>query len=396
MDRYSTPEMSRVFSDRNRMHTWCRIELAVIDAQAAYGIMEVATGDPITELPDLESMAEHEAETRHEVTGFLAAWRDQIGDDANKLHRGLTSSDLTDTGLALMVNQANALIQSAGYRAISGWARLALDHEHTVVLAKTHGQAAARTILGNRLAALVYQLEWAMKIEDLPGKMNGPVGLGNDQLPERVVWMIGANLGLDFAPVTSQAVPRVHLAAWASQMALIASAVEAIALEIRLMAQGSVGEAQEGFSSKQTGSSSMPHKRNPIESERACGLARVVRSNATPIIEGMALWDERDISHSSVERMLVPQIAQTVYFLLSWLAGQADTIEFNADAMDRNLAQAGSVVHTADTLNSLVQAGMDREVAYRGLQSGTIDPIPWPPPTMSDTARAYLLRTASL
>jgi adenylosuccinate lyase len=382
IERYTLPEMGQVWSEAHRYELWCRVETLVLEAHARAGTVPAESVEPVRQAPppSPEAVAAAEAVTEHDVIAFLTAWADNTTprEAAAYVHFGMTSSDLIDTALAVQLKEASdLLIEKAG--ALTAALRAhALAHRGTLRVGRTHGIHAEPDTWGHRVADFAFamarcrdRLRRAAEAAAV-GKLSGPVGTYSNIDPAIEAEVMQA-LGLRPADVATQVVMRDGIAEWVAALAVCATVCEAIALEIRHGQRTEVRELAEPFRVGQKGSSAMPHKRNPIRSERICGLARVVRSAVTPVLEGIPLWHERDISHSSVERIALPDASTATDYLLHLTAGLIEHLEVDTVRMRANLNATGGLIYSSAILLDLVEAGMSRENAYALVQSAAMD-----------------------
>jgi adenylosuccinate lyase len=379
--RYTRPEMGRIWSDENKFRQWLEVELAASEALAELGAVPREAARNLREYADFDAhrIPEIEQEVKHDVIAFTTAVTEAMtaaghSEASRWLHYGLTSNDVTDTAQALQLQQAaNLLLKGlTGLREVLK--RRALEFKDTVQIGRTHGIHAEPITFGLKLAIWyeeagrdLTRLEAAA--EDLRvGKINGAVGTFAHTGPE-VEERICARLNLKPAPATNQVLQRDRHAFFVSVLALITALTEKIALEVRHLQRTEVREAQEHFSRGQKGSSAMPHKKNPVTSEQICGLARVVRANAQAAFENIALWHERDISHSSVERVILPDSAILTDYLLDKTTELVDRLMVYPERMRRNLDISKGLVFSGQLLLDLAAAGMMREDAYRVVQA---------------------------
>jgi adenylosuccinate lyase len=378
IERYTLPEMGRIWSEAHKYELWCRVETLVLEAHAAAGTVPAEAVPPVRAAPppSPEAVAAAEAVTDHDVIAFLTAWADNTvpRSAAAWVHFGMTSSDLLDTALAVTLTEATDLLIARATALVAALREHALAHQHTIRAGRTHGIHAEPDVWGHRVADFAFavarcrdRLRRAREAVAV-GKLSGPVGTYSNIDPA-IEARVLADLGLRPAEVATQVVFRDGIAEWVSVLALLATACEAVALEVRHGQRTEVAELAEAFSAGQKGSSSMPHKRNPIRSERICGLARLVRGYVTPVTEGMALWHERDISHSSVERVALPDAATVTDYLLHLTTGLIEGLTVNSDRMRANLESTGGLIYTSSVLLDLVAAGMSREAAYAIVQA---------------------------
>ena len=382
ISRYTLPEMGRVWSESHKYELWCRVETLVLEAHARAGTVPAESVQPVRQAPPptAEAVAAAEAVTDHDVIAFLTAWADNTvpREAAAYVHYGMTSSDLLDTALAVQLTEATDLL-IAKATALTGVLRdHALAHRGTIRAGRTHGVHAEPDIWGHRVADFAFAMarcrDRLARARDAiaVGKLSGPVGSYSNIDPEIEAQVMPA-LGLRAAPVASQVVFRDGIAEWVSVLALTASVCEAIALEIRHGQRTEVRELAEPFREGQKGSSAMPHKKNPIRSERICGLARLVRAQVTPVMEGVPLWHERDISHSSVERVALPDASITTDYLLALTTGLIEGLVVDEARMRANLDATGGLMYTSAVLLELVSAGLSREDAYALVQEAAME-----------------------
>jgi len=382
IDRYTLPEMGRVWSDAHKYELWWRVEILVLEAHARAGTVPAAAVGPVRSAPPPtpESVAAVEAVTDHDVIAFLTAWADNTSprSAAAYVHYGMTSSDLLDTALALQLTEATDIILAKADRLVAVLRDHALAHRDTLRAGRTHGVHAEPDVWGHRVADFAFA---AARSRDrirrareavAVGKLSGPVGSYSNIDPAVEAEVMPA-LGLRAADVATQVVMRDGIAEWASALAVFATVCEAVALEVRHGQRTEVAELAEPFRSGQKGSSAMPHKKNPIRSERICGLARMVRSYVTPVTEGIPLWHERDISHSSVERIALPDAAIATDYLIYLTAGLVDGLAVDAHRMRANMDATHGLLYSSAVLLELVSSGMSREDAYALVQAAAMD-----------------------
>jgi adenylosuccinate lyase len=380
--RYTLPEMGRVWSEAHKYELWCQVETLVLAAQAGAGTVPADAVAPVRAAPPPtpEAVAAYEAVTDHDVIAFLSAWADNTSPRAAAayVHFGMTSSDLLDTALALQLAEATDLLTARATSLVAVLREHALAHVGTLRVGRTHGIHAEPDVWGHRVADFAFALARCRdrlvraRAAVAVGKLSGPVGTYSSIDPA-IEAAVLARLGLRPAEVASQVVFRDGIAEWAGALALTATACEAVALEIRHSQRTEVREVAEPFGTGQKGSSAMPHKRNPIRSERICGLARLVRGYVTPVTEGMALWHERDISHSSVERVALPDAAIVTDYLLHLTTGLIEGLVVDTARMRANLESTGGLIYTSGVLLQLVTAGLSREDAYALVQAAAMD-----------------------
>ena len=376
--RYTRPEMGRIWSEENKYRCWLRVEAAASEALAAAGLVPQGAADAIRDRGGftVERIHAIEAEVRHDVIAFTTTVAEHIGsaEDSRWLHYGLTSTDVVDTAQALQLKEASAIIREGIVRLAEVLKRRALEFQHTPAIGRTHGIHAEPTTFGLKLLLWYAEMQrnfirFDAAAEDLRvGKLSGAVGTFGHLKPEHEE-AICAALGLRPVEVATQVIQRDRHAAYIATLAVLASTLDKIATEIRHLQRTEVREAEEFFSEKQKGSSAMPHKRNPITSEQISGLARVIRSNAQTAFENVALWHERDISHSSAERVIFPDSTILADYLLAKTADLIDRLLVYPARMLKNLESTGGLIFSGQLLLDLAESGMSREDAYRLVQS---------------------------
>jgi adenylosuccinate lyase len=373
--RYTHPEMGRLWSDERRFETWLQVEIAAAETMAESGIVPVEAARDIREraVVDVKRIDEIEAVTRHDVIAFTTSLAEHVGPSARWLHFGLTSSDVIDTALALQLREACDLIL-ADLDALSASVRRRADeHRHTAMIGRTHGVHAEPTTFGLKLA--LWYAELARDAERLRrarsaiavGKLSGAVGTFA-HLDPSIEAGVCRRLGLEAAPISSQVIQRDRHAELVSVLAIIAASLEKFALEIRGLQKTEIGEVEEPFEAGQKGSSAMPHKRNPIGCEQICGLARLLRGYATAALENVALWHERDISHSSVERVILPDGFIVLDHMLRRFTKIAARMVVHPGRMRENLDRSRGVIFSGTVLLELARQGVSREDAYLWVQ----------------------------
>jgi adenylosuccinate lyase len=382
IERYTLPEMGRVWSQAYKYELWCRVEILVMEAHAAAGRIPADAVEPVRAAPPPtpEAVAEVEAVTQHDVIAFLTAWARATEPDsaAAYVHFGMTSSDLLDTGLACQLTEATDLLLAKAGTLVAALRDLGLAHRDTLRVGRTHGVHGEPTVFGHRLADLAFGLARcrdrlrAARADVAVAKISGAVGTYSNIDPS-VERHVAERLGLTPAPVATQVVLRDGIASWVAALAGIAAVCEAVALEVRHGQRTEVRELAEPFGAGQKGSSAMPHKKNPIMSERIAGIARVVRAQYVPVLEGVPLWHERDISHSSTERIALPDAAIGVDYLLHLTNRLVTGLAVDADRMRANLDATGGLVYTSAVLLDLVETGLSREAAYAITQAAAAD-----------------------
>jgi adenylosuccinate lyase len=373
--------MGRIWTDENKYRCWLQVESAASTVLAEDGVIPAAAAEAIATKASFSvaRIQEIEAEVKHDVIAFTTAVAETLkgqGLDAESrwLHYGLTSNDIVDTAQALQVAEASALLRAGLMGMLVVLKRRAVEFKHTPTIGRTHGIHAEPTTFGLKLLNWYAEMERNLARFDAAaeemrvGKLSGAVGTFGHLKPEHEE-KICARLGLKPAPVATQVIQRDRHAAYISTLAILASTLDKIALEVRHLQRTEVREAQEFFSEKQKGSSAMPHKKNPITSEQICGLARVLRGNAQAAFENIPLWHERDISHSSVERIIFPDSTILVDYLLAKTTDLIDRLLVYPDRMKKTLESTGGLIFSGQLLLDLSEAGMMREDAYRLVQS---------------------------
>jgi adenylosuccinate lyase len=374
--RYTRPEMARIWGDENRFRTWLAVEVAATQTLAAAGLVPKDAAKVIEKRADfdLKRIHEIEAEVRHDVIAFTTSVAEIVGPHSRWFHYGLTSNDVVDTAQALLVQQASAIIAEDLRRLSDVLKRRAWEFKDTPMVGRTHGVHAEPITFGFKLANWYSEVQrdierFERAAEDMRvGKFSGAVGTFAHLSPE-LEEKICSRLGLKAAAISSQVIQRDRHAYYLATLAVIACSLDKIATEIRHLQRTEVREAEEFFSEKQKGSSAMPHKRNPVTSEQISGLARVVRSNAQAGFENVALWHERDISHSSAERVIIPDSTTLVDYLLQKTTNLIDTMFVYPQRMKANLESTGGLVFSGQLLLDLVENGVSREDAYRTVQT---------------------------
>jgi adenylosuccinate lyase len=382
--RYSRPEMTAIWSPENRYRIWFEIEALAAEGMARVGAIPEEAARTIREkgasrlaaitAEDIARIDAIERETRHDVIAFLTWLAEAIGPDSRFVHQGMTSSDVLDTCLSVQLTQTADLLLADVDAVLAALKARALEHKYTLTIGRSHGIHAEPTTFGLKLAG--HYAEFARNRERLVAAraeiavaaISGAVGTFA-HLDPSVEEYVAEKLGLQPEPVSTQVIPRDRHAAFFATLGVIASGIERLATEVRHLQRSEVREAEEFFHPGQKGSSAMPHKRNPVLSENLCGLARIVRSAVVPALENVALWHERDISHSSVERMIGPDATVTLDFALMRTAGMMEKLVVYPDRMLANLESLGGVVHSGEVLLALTKAGILREDAYRIVQS---------------------------
>jgi len=377
--RYSRPDMADIWSPETRLGIWMEIETLATEAMAELGVVPHEAAKAVRERGgfDIARIDEVEREVKHDVIAFLTSFGEHVGPEARFVHQGMTSSDVLDTCFNVQLVRAADLLIADMDALLAALKRRALEHKDTLTIGRSHGIHAEPTTFGLKLAYAYAEFARgrerlvAARAEVATCKISGAVGTFANVDP-RVEAYVAAKLGLRPEPISTQIVPRDRHAMYFAVLGVVASSVERLAVEIRHLQRTEVGEAEEFFSAGQKGSSAMPHKRNPVLTENLTGLARMVRAYALPAMENVALWHERDISHSSVERMIGPDATVTLDFALSRLAGVIDKLVVYPERMRANLDKAGGIVHSQRVLLALTQAGVSRGDAYRLVQKSAM------------------------
>jgi adenylosuccinate lyase len=368
--------MAEVWSDERKLAAWLEVELAALDAWAELGVVPEQAAQAVRAeagAPTPERVAEIEQRTGHDLAAFVDAVQADLGEEGRWLHYGLTSSDVVDTGLALQIRDAGVLLSEGVERALTTVVARAEEHRTTLCIGRTHGVHAEPTTFGLKLAGWAFELDRGRgrlrgALEGVRvGKLSGAVGTYSATDPE-VERIACERLGLEPEPVSTQIVPRDRHAELLGTLALVAASLERFAVEIRHLARTEVREVQEPFAAGQKGSSAMPHKRNPVVAERICGLARVVRAAAQVGLENVALWHERDISHSSAERVVVPDAFLALDYMLDRFAWLVEGLVVLPERMRANLEAGHGLFFSQRVLLALVESGLPRDEAYRLVQ----------------------------
>jgi adenylosuccinate lyase len=377
--RYARPAMTALWEAENRFKIWFEIEahatqkladLGVVPQSAPQALWAWWATHPAIDVPAIDAI---EAVTKHDVIAFLTWVAEQVGEEARFMHQGMTSSDVLDTCLAVQLTQASDILIADMEALLRALQRRALEHKHTPCIGRSHGIHAEPLTFGLKLAGAYAEFSRGLarlkiaRAEIATCAISGAVGTFANINPE-VEAYVAEKLGLALEPVSTQVIPRDRHAMFFATLGVIASSIERLAIEIRHLQRTEVLEAEEYFSPGQKGSSAMPHKRNPILTENLTGLARMVRSAVTPALENVALWHERDISHSSVERYIAPDATITLDFALARLTGVVEKLLVYPERMQKNLDKMGGLVHSQRVLLALTQAGVSREDSYRIVQ----------------------------
>ncbi|HUZ78106.1 MAG TPA: adenylosuccinate lyase [Chloroflexota bacterium] len=371
IERYSHPEMARVWSLENRTEQWLRVEQMVCQVRAERGEIPASANEIIQTQArwNLDRMDEIERETHHDLVAFVRCVGESLGDASRYVHVGLTSTDVVDTGLSVQIAQAAAILRSDVQRVIATLSKLACTYKYTPVIGRSHGIHAEPTSFGLKLALWVDEMGRNLTRLDHAteqmayGKISGAVGTHANVEPE-VEEAVCAKLGLKAAPISTQTLQRDRHAHFITTLAIIASSLDKMATEIRHLQRTEVGEVEEPFDPGQTGSSAMPHKRNPRLSERVSGLSRVLRGYALAALEDVALWHERDISHSSTERIIFPDACLALDYMLRTFNRVITGLVVKPERMLANLNLLHGVIHSERVLHALIDAGLQRTEAY--------------------------------
>ncbi|MBX4172067.1 adenylosuccinate lyase [Weissella viridescens] len=375
LDRYTRPEMAKVWSTENQYQTWLDVEIAVTAGWVAEGHVPQADLDAIRKNAtfDPERIAEIEKETKHDVVAFTRNVSESLGDERKWIHYGLTSTDVVDTAQALRIREANEIIMQDLIEYRDELAKLARKYKNTVMMGRTHGVHAEPTTFGLVLARFyqaavrdIARFERVSK-EMATGKLSGAVGTFAN-VPPRVEEYAMKELGLTPQPIGSQVLPRDLHADYISTIAVIGTTLEELATEIRGLQRSEIHEVEEGFKGGQKGSSAMPHKRNPIGSENVVGLSRVLRGYSVTAMEDVALWHERDISHSSAERIILPDATATLDYMIHRLTGILENLQVFPETMKQNMTRTYGLIYSQRLLLKLVDSGLSREEAYDTVQ----------------------------
>ena len=378
--RYSRPEMSNIWEPENRFQIWLEIEAHAADAQAELGIIPKEAASAVWKRGkfDIARIEEIESETHHDVIAFLTNLAEHVGPEARFVHQGMTSSDVLDTCLAVQLSQAADLLISDLKALLAALRKRAEEHKDTVCVGRSHGIHAEPTTFGLKLAGHYAEFDrglrrlTAAREEIATCAISGAVGTFATIDP-RVEAYVAEKLQLAPEPISTQIIPRDRHATFVATLAIIASGAERLATEIRHLQRTEVREVEEYFQSGQKGSSAMPHKRNPVLSENVTGLARVIRAAVGPALENIVLWHERDISHSSAERVMLPDATIALDFSLARLTGVVERLIVYPETMRANLEKLNGLVHSQRVLLAMTQAGMDREAAYRVVQRNAME-----------------------
>ena len=376
IDRYTRPQMAEIWSQENRFRIFLEIETHALDAMVALGIAPASAAEALRQRGgfDAARIDEIETEVKHDFIAFLTNLGEHVGEEARFIHKGMTSSDVLDTCLGVQLARATDILIADVQRLLDILQTRALEHKHTLCMGRSHGIHGEPTTFGLKLAQAHAEfrrhrerLRTARK-EIAVCAISGAMG-NFAHLDPRIEEHVAEQMKLSVEPISTQVIPRDRHAVYFAALAALASSMERLAVEIRHLQRSEVGEVEERFSSGQKGSSSMPHKRNPVASENITGLARLVRSTLLPAMENVALWHERDISHSSVERIIAPDATIALDFALTRLGDVLEGLVIHADRMKRNLDCLGGLVYSQRVLLALVEKGTSREEAYALVQT---------------------------
>lgn len=395
--RYARPEMVALWSPETRYGIWLEIETLAMEAMAELGTIPKSAAATYRAKAkfDVARIDEIEREVRHDVIAFLTNVAEYVGPESRFAHQGMTSSDVLDTCLSVQLARASDLLIAGCERVLAALKKRAFEYKLTPCIGRSHGIHAEPTTFGLKLAG--HYAEFARNLERLRGAraeiatcaISGAVGTFA-QIDPRVEAYVARNLNLAVEPISTQIIPRDRHAAFFAALGVVAAGIERLATEVRHLQRTEVLEAEEYFEPGQKGSSAMPHKRNPVLTENLCGLARLVRSAVTPALENVALWHERDISHSSVERGIAPDATIHLDFALHRMAGVVEKLVVYPENMARNLALLGGLHNSQRVMLALTQAGVSREDAYRLVQRNAMAVWQSPPPRAADALLAKL------
>jgi adenylosuccinate lyase len=374
IERYSLPEMAAIWSAAHKTDLWLRVELLVCEGWAGEGVIPEEAMARIRQAGyNTERMQEIEQETHHDVISFLRSIQEQLGSEGRFIHLGLTSSDVLDTGLAAQLKEAGVLLSTSLAELVETVAGAAVRYKYTLMAGRTHGIHAEPTTFGLKLALWVDELRrgqqrLAAALEQVTvGKISGAVGT-HATVPPQIEEFVCEEMGLGVAPVSNQVVQRDRHAHFMTTLALLGSSLEKMAQEIRHLQRTELSEAFEPFAAGQQGSSAMPHKRNPELCERICGLARVLRGFSLTAMENIALWHERDISHSSAERIILPDACTLIHYMLHTFTNVISGLDVDEQRMQENLNMTGGLVFSQRILLGLIDKGVGRQEAYKMVQ----------------------------
>ena len=379
IERYSRPRMKKIWSDKTKFDNWLKVELAVCEAWTKLGKVPPKAMTRIRKASyDPDRIAEFFKVTHHDMTAFLSSVAESLGEESRFIHLGLTSSDIMDTALSLQLKQSATILAKDISELISALEDKAREHQHTIMMGRTHGVHAEPTTFGLKMALWVEEMKRnAQRLEDAAqmvsvGKISGAVGT-YATVPPEVEEIACRKLGLTPAPVSSQIIQRDRHAQFVTTLAIIAGSLEKFATEIRSLQRTEIREAEEPFEAGQTGSSAMPHKRNPELCERICGLARLIRGFAQTSLENIALWHERDISHSSAERIILPDSCLALDYMLSTFTSVITGLKVYPENMRRNLELTQGLIFSQRVLLALIDRGVKRQKAYEMVQRNAMN-----------------------
>ncbi|OEF97011.1 adenylosuccinate lyase [Desulfuribacillus alkaliarsenatis] len=375
IERYSRPEMAAIWTEENKFNAWLRVEIEACEAWAELGVIPKEDVQKLWDKAgfDVQRIHEIEAETRHDVVAFTRAVSETLEEEKKWVHYGLTSTDVVDTALAFLIKQANDIIRKDIEYVIEVLRKRAIEHKDTIMMGRTHGVHAEPTTFGLKLALWYEEMKRNLErfnraAEEVEfGKMSGAVGTYANINPA-VEEYVCKKLGLTPAPVSTQTLQRDRHAHYLSVLALVGTTLEKIGVEIRGLQKSEVREVEERFHKGQKGSSAMPHKRNPVSSENICGLARVLRGNMVAEYDCVPLWHERDISHSSVERVIIPDSTILLNYMLRRMGKVLDDLTVFPENMRRNMDRTFGLIFSQRVLLKLIEKGMSREAAYDMVQ----------------------------
>jgi adenylosuccinate lyase len=375
IERYSTPQMAAVWSEQRKLAVWREVEILVVEAWAQLGVAPEAAATSASMSPEVDLIAwkEREAVTHHDVAAFVDLLAASVGEGGEWIHYGLTSSDVLDTASGVLLKQSGELLLEAVAELFETVREKALEYRDTVMIGRTHGIWAEPTSFGLKLANWAFELERDYeRLVDATngvsyGKISGAVGTYAHTPPAMEAYVCGA-LGLNIEPASTQVIPRDRHAHFLSVIALVGSSIERFATEVRHLQRSEVGEVRESFGKGQKGSSAMPHKRNPIASENLTGVSRLLRGYASAGLENVALWHERDISHSSVERVALPDATILLHYALVRMQSLVENLVVDQDRMLANLESTKGLVYSQAVLLALIDSGLTRDEAYHLVQ----------------------------
>jgi len=379
IDRYTRPEMGAIWGEENKYRTWLKIEILACDARASFGEIPSEDVEVIKSKADfnIQRILEIEETTQHDVIAFLTNVAEYVGTESRHIHHGMTSSDILDTALSCQMKQAGELIEKGMLELIEALRSRAIQHKRTFCIGRTHGIHAEITTMGLKFALYYQEMLRNLKrmrsaIESISvGQISGAVGTF-EHLSPKVEAFVCEKLGLSSAPISTQVIQRDRHAEFLTTLAIIGGTLEKIATEIRHLQKTEVLEAEEYFSKGQKGSSAMPHKRNPIISERVAGMARILRGNALAAIENITLWHERDISHSSVERVIIPDSTILLDYMLAKMTALVSNLLIYPENMIKNINRTRGLVFSQKILLKLTSSGLTREDAYKLVQTAAM------------------------